>query len=248
MTASRQYTHELHTFPALGAAEQDAIAARYARTRDPADARRLVLANLRLVVTIARTMSDARRADWMDLIQEGNAGLMVAVDRFDPARGLKLSGYASIWIRAFMLRHFMEARHVVRSTTTREGRRRFFERSLPHDVSLDAPVGPDDGSPRLRALDLLTGDDGWRPDVAVETRADLQRLRAAVHSLEETLKPRERAILRGRLLCETPKPLRKLGRSLAVSGERVRQLEQDLLERLRALVAGAPATAVQAAA
>jgi RNA polymerase sigma-32 factor len=238
VNTSRCYSREIRAFPTLGTDEQDALAARYARTRQPADARRLILANLRLVVAIAQSVGgDRRRADWMDLIQEGNAGLMVAIDRFDPTRGLKLSAYAAIWIRAFMLRHLMEARHVVRSTTTREGRRRFFERSLPSDVSLDAPVGPDDGGRRSAALDFVAGDDGWRPDVAVETHADLQRVRAALARLEETSTPRERAILRSRLLSDDPKPLRQLGRSLAVSGERVRQVEQEMLERLRALVA-----------
>ncbi len=238
MTTSRAYFHDLSATATLSEAEQDALARRYARTRDPADARRLVLANLRLVVALARTLSDPRRADWMDLVQEDNVGLMIAIDRFDPGRGPKLSAYAAFWIRGLMLRHLMEAGHVVRSTTTREGRRRFFQRAIPSDVSLDAPVARDDDRPTA-LLDRCAGEDGLRPDIAVQAREEGTRAKTALARLDRTLSERERTILRSRLLTETPRPLRALGASLALSGERVRQVEQDLVKRLRAL-AGEP--------
>jgi RNA polymerase sigma-32 factor len=232
--ASRAYSLAVATTSRLSDAEQQALAERYARTRSPEDRRRLVLANLRLVLAIAKSLG-AGRPDFMDLVQEGNAGLLVALERFDPSRRLSLAGYASIWIRAFMLKHLMEASSAVRATTTREGRRRFFERTLPIDVSFDGPARRGDDE-RPRVVDVFPGDDALRPDRAAEARDELRRLRDALLRLEETMTERDRAILTGRLLCEEPLPLRRLGPTVGLSGERVRQLERDLLTRLRTYI------------
>jgi RNA polymerase sigma-32 factor len=250
MNAFDLYSRDVQANPMLSAEEQQALACRFARGRDPRDARRLVLANLRLVISIAKNLGGAGRPDLMDLVQEGNAGLMLAVERFDPERGLKLSAYASIWIRAYILRHIMETSHVVRATTTAEGRRRFYARTLPSDVCLDAPAGrqAEDGGSRASRLDFLAADDGLRPDVAVEAREELARLKTAVARLEATLDKRQRAILEGRLLSESPRPLRQVGAAIALSGERVRQLERDMLARLRALVVEPVDADVRAAA
>jgi RNA polymerase sigma-32 factor len=86
---------------------------------------------------------------------------------------------------------------------------------------------------RASVLDFVAGDDRLRPDVAAEARDELARLQAAVAHLEATLSARERTILQSRLLSETPRPLRQVGSKVALSGERVRQLEHDLLGRLR---------------
>ena len=250
MNAFHLYRRDVHSHSMLSAEEQQALAVKFAKDRDPRDAQRLVLANLRLVIAIAKSLGGANRPDLMDLIQEGNAGLMVAVARFDPTRGLKLSGYASIWIRAFILRHIMETRHVVRMTTTREGRRRFSARELPSDVQLDAPAGRqgEDGGTRASRLDFMRADDKLRPDVAAESREGLLRLKTAVERFEATLDERQRAILESRLLSESPRPLRQLGAAIDLSGERVRQLEQQMLSRLRELMVDAELPTVRAAA
>jgi RNA polymerase sigma-32 factor len=237
LSPARIYSRDVATTAPLGPEEQRALAARFVATRDPDDRRRLVVANLRLVLTIAKSLGGANRPDFMDLVQEGNAGLIVAVERFDPSRGLPLAAYASIWIRAFILRHLMESRSAVRLTTTREGRRRFFERSLPSDISLDAPVRrtDDEGQGARHALgDFFPGDDRLRPDVAAEAREEVRQLREAVAQLAATLGPREREILSRRLLADDPPPLRRVGPMLRLSGERVRQLEHEMLARLRA--------------
>jgi RNA polymerase sigma-32 factor len=241
VNALRRYSRDVQANPMLPPAEQETLAQRFARDRNPADAQRLVLANLRLVITIAKSLGGSDRADLMDLVQEGNAGLMVAIDRFDPERGSKLSAYASIWIRAFVLRHIMDTRQMVRATT-REGRRRFFARALPTDLRLDGPTGrePDDGGGRASRLDFFADDDGLRPDVLAEEQEGLQRLQSAVTRFETTLDARQRAILADRWFNESPVPLRELGATIDLSGERVRQLEQGMLTRLRALVMDAP--------
>jgi RNA polymerase sigma-32 factor len=241
--AFRRYSHDVQANPMLPPDEQDTLARRFARERNPADAQRLVLANLRLVIAIAKNLGGADRDDLMDLVQEGNAGLMIAINRFDPERGSKLSAYASIWIRAFVLRHIMDTRQMVRATT-REGRQRFFARTLPTDVRLDGPAGrePDDGGGRASRLDFFSDDDGLRPDVLAEEQEGLQRLQSAITRFETTLDARQRAILADRWLNESPVPLRQLGATIDLSGERVRQLERGMLTRLRALVVDAPST------
>jgi RNA polymerase sigma-32 factor len=247
MSTFQHYLRDVHATAMLPAEEQQSLACRFARGRDPRDAQRLVLANLRLVISIVKGLADASRHDLTDLVQEGNAGLMVAIDKFDPTRGASLATYASFWIRAFVLRHLMDNRSAVRAST-REGRRRFFARTLPSDARLDGPARrADHGNDRGTLLDLLP-DDRDRPDVVVEAREELTRLRDAVARLEPTLDARQRAILRHRLLSDAPTPLRQFGPSLALSGERVRQIEQGMKLRLLALLTDGAANDERAAA
>jgi len=242
MNLDAQYARTLERIPTMPAEEQARVAARYAKTHDRHDAERLVLGNLRLVVKIARELGRGR-SDLMDLVQEGNAGLTQAVQRFDPRRGVKLTTYAVWWIRAFIMRHLMATSRVVSFASTREGRRRFFDRTLPGpDRSLDAPARSQDGSDwtsgRAR-LDLLADDDDNRPDVRCEEHEYRARLNGAVTAFRPTLDARQRGILEMRLLRETPARLADVGKRFAVSGERVRQLEVRVRRDLRTFVAAA---------
>ena len=106
-------------------AEELRCADEYARTKDPLLAQRLVTANLRLVVAIAKGYRRGH-ADMRDLIQEGNLGLMHAVTRFDPSRGVKLCSYAAWWIRAYILKYTISNWRLVKTGTTQAQRRLFF--------------------------------------------------------------------------------------------------------------------------
>ena len=97
---------EVQRHPLLSADEEHKLAVQYQKTEDREVAARLVTANLRLVVKIAYEYRRAYR-NMMDLVQEGNIGLMQAVKRYDPYRGVKLSSYAAWWIRAYMLRFIL---------------------------------------------------------------------------------------------------------------------------------------------
>ena len=245
MNLDESYTRALERHPVMAAADQAEVAARYARTRDPRDAERLVLGNLRLVVKIARELGPQRR-DLMDLVQEGNAGLAQAVQRFDPGRGVKLTTYAVFWIRAYIMRYLMATSRMVSCASTREGRRRFFERTLPgQDRSLDAPVrGERDGDwagGRSGATigDLIPDDDAGRPDVLCEEREYRARVRGTVAAFGPTLDRRQRGILEMRLLRAKPARLADVGKRFSVSGERVRQLEAGVRRELRNLMAAA---------
>jgi len=123
--AFARYTAELAKHPPLSREEEHALAVRMREEGDMDAARRLVLSNLRLVVKIAM---EYRRA-WtqaLDLIQEGNLGLVQAVERFDPYAGTKLSTYAAYWIRAYILKYLIDNIRMVRLGTTRAQRKLFF--------------------------------------------------------------------------------------------------------------------------
>jgi RNA polymerase sigma-32 factor len=249
MNLDDSYTRILDRTPVMPADEQAVVAARYARTRDPRDAQRLVLGNLRLVVKMAREIGPYR-GDLMDLVQEGNAGLTYAVSRFDPKRGVKLTTYAAWWIRAYIMRHLMSTSRMVNIASTREGRRRFFDRTLPGlDRSFEAPGRTNNEGAAGEALcDLLADEEDRRPDVSCEETEYRARLHRAVEDFRPTLDPRDQAIFDMRLLCEKPAHLKAVGKRFAVSGERVRQLETRVRGDLRRHLAGALGEPERAAA
>ncbi len=122
------YMREVQRHPLLSPDEEHELAVHYAKTEDVQTAAKLVTANLRLVVKIAYEYRRAYR-NMMDLIQEGNIGLMQAVKRYDPYRGVKLSSYAAWWIRAYMLRFILNNWRMVKIGTTQAQRKLFFNLS-----------------------------------------------------------------------------------------------------------------------
>jgi RNA polymerase sigma-32 factor len=126
--ALQAYMREVQRHSLLSPDEEHALAVNYQKTQDVDTAARLVTANLRLVVKIAYEYRRAYR-NMMDLIQEGNIGLMQAVKRYDPYRGVKLSSYAAWWIRAYMLRFILNNWRLVKVGTTQAQRKLFFNLS-----------------------------------------------------------------------------------------------------------------------
>lgn len=122
------YMREVQRHPLLTPDQEHELAVRYAKTQDVDSAARLVTANLRLVVKLAYEYRRAYR-NMMDLIQEGNIGLMQAVKRYDPYRGVKLSSYAAWWIRAYILRFILNNWRMVKIGTTQAQRKLFFNLS-----------------------------------------------------------------------------------------------------------------------
>lgn len=126
--ALQTYMREVQRHALLSPDEEHKLAVQYSKTQDVTTAARLVTANLRLVVKIAYEYRRAYR-NMMDLIQEGNIGLMQAVKRYDPYRGVKLSSYAAWWIRAYMLRFILNNWRLVKVGTTQAQRKLFFNLS-----------------------------------------------------------------------------------------------------------------------
>lgn len=121
----RHYLQQVMRYPRLTPEEEHELAVRYREFGDHEAAYRLVTGNLRLVIHIAL---EYRRnfLNLLDLIQEGNMGLMQAVKKFDPLRGVPFSGYAAWWIRAYVLKHLLDHWSIVKVGTTNARRKLFF--------------------------------------------------------------------------------------------------------------------------
>ncbi|HEY3153406.1 MAG TPA: RNA polymerase factor sigma-32 [Candidatus Binatia bacterium] len=121
----QRYLTEIRRFPLLGRDEEHQLAVQYKEYGDVKAAYKLVTSNLRLVVMIAREYQKAFK-NLLDLIQEGNMGLMEAVKNFDPYRGVRFPSYAVWWIRAYMIRYIMNDWRMVKIGTTQAQRKLFF--------------------------------------------------------------------------------------------------------------------------
>ena len=141
------YMAEVRRHRLLTREEEDALARRYRATGDLEAAAHLVSANLRLVVKLAHEYH-RNPLSLLDLIQEGNIGLMQAVKKFDPGRGVKLSTYAAWWIRAYILRYIMDNWKMVKLGTTEAQRKLFFKLRQEQQRLLQQGYEP---SPKLLA-------------------------------------------------------------------------------------------------
>ncbi len=261
------YINETKRHPLLTRDEEHRLAVSYVEEGDLSAARKLVESNLRLVVKIAYQYRRAHR-NLLDLIQEGNIGLLQAVRKYDPYRGVKLSTYAAWWIRAYILKYVLSNWRLVKIGTTQAQRKLFFnlkkerdrleqmgvvpdskllaksldvseseviemeKRLAAPDASLNAPIGNDESGARTR-MDMLSDEQGSRPDVEVEQSQFHILLREKLDAFAETLDGREETIFRDRWLTDTPLTLREIGERYGVSRERARQLEKRLLGRVR---------------
>jgi RNA polymerase sigma-32 factor len=262
------YLREIQQHPLLTPEETHELAAKFVETQDPAIAARLVTANLRLVVKIAYEYRRAYK-NIMDLVQEGNIGLMQAVKRYDPYRGVKLSSYAAWWIRAYILRFILNNWRLVKLGTTQAQRKLFFNlrkkraelqamgidptnaeiakqlnvpesdvaemdvRLAQSEKSLDAPVGDADGR-AIAKVDMIPSL-GLGPEAAMADEELQALLKEKLAEFRATLAGKEKdlAIFDLRLVADDPLTLQDLGDRFGISRERVRQLEQRLLARLR---------------
>ncbi|HVK85435.1 MAG TPA: sigma-70 family RNA polymerase sigma factor [Kofleriaceae bacterium] len=241
----------------------------YAANRAASEARNdFVRANLRLVVSIARRFNHGRMA-LADLIQEGNLGLLKAVERYDYRRGFRFSTYASWWIRHAISRaladkgrevrlpvHMIDAQHRLtkarRTLTGQLGRQPTSEelaeatqmpvdkiekmRSwlLEHSVSIDKPVGDDEGRVLGEVLE-----DPDREDASPTQDLEWEALTTEVRDLLRELRPIEADILRQRfgLGTEQELTLKEIGDKYNLSRERIRQLQEQALAKMRRALA-----------
>jgi len=120
------YLQEVNKFPVLSPEEEIELARRYKEYQDQDAAFKLITSNLRLVVKIAMDFQRRWMQNVLDLIQEGNIGLMKAVQKFDPDKGIKFSYYASFWIKAYILKFIMDNWRMVKIGTTQAQRKLFY--------------------------------------------------------------------------------------------------------------------------
>jgi RNA polymerase sigma-32 factor len=170
------YINSARQYPLLTPEEEHEWAVQYAKTGDMVAARKLVTSNLRLVVKIAHEYRKAYQ-NLLDLVQEGNIGLMHAVKKFDPYRGVKLSSYAAWWIRAYILKFILANWRMVKIGTTQAQRKIFF--NLRKEMDRLKALGVEDPEPKLLAERL---------DVPVaEVQSMQRRLAGADVSLDAPL-------------------------------------------------------------
>ncbi|MEM9191102.1 MAG: RNA polymerase factor sigma-32 [Myxococcota bacterium] len=181
------YMRDVQRYDLLKPEEEHELAVRYVEEGDIEAARKLVTSNLRLVVKIAYDYQRAYK-NLLDLIQEGNIGLMQAVKKYDPYKGVKLSSYAAWWIRAYILRYILNTHRMVKLGTTQAQRKLFFNlkkekarlsamgiEPTPELIAERLDVKPDEViqmDRRLSAgdasLDAPVGGDDGRPVARVE--------------------------------------------------------------------------------
>jgi RNA polymerase primary sigma factor len=204
------YLDTIREYPPLSREDEHRLAVQ-ARRGDATARQRLVRHNLAFVVAVARKQRrGAVRLD--DIIQEGNVGLMRAVEKFDPGAGTRFSTYAVWWIRAYIGKYLKEARSSVRpqSGTVAQA-----------DLSLDSAVDDENDTTHLERIE----DDSPGPEdnfltteANVEVRDALGRIRKRVGELGWD-------IIHNRLQQDQPRTLEEIGKRWGVSRERVRQVE-----------------------
>ena len=255
------YLKEIGKVPLLTPEEEIELAIRIRDDNDPAAKKRLEEANLRLVVSIAKRYG-GRGMSFLDLIQEGNLGLIKAVEKFDYTKGFKFSTYATWWIRQAITRaiadqartiripvHMVETINKVKKTNSlllhKNGKDPTAE-EIAEEIDMPVekvreilrvaqePVSLE--TPIGEEEDSHLGD--FIPDeeaLAPVDAASQLLLKEAIHSVLKTLTPREAKVLYLRFGLEDghPRTLEEVGKEFNVTRERIRQIEANALRKLR---------------
>lgn len=258
------YLTEIRKYPFLSREEEHQLALRFKEKGDLDAVTQLILSHLRLSVSIAM---EYKRLPFntMDLIQEGNVGLMHAVKKYDPYKDVRVSTYAAWWIRAYILKYILQNWRLVRIGTTEAQRKLFFrlskerealekqgmrvtpkllaehldvkekeiiemtQRIEGQEVSLSAPIGEDQES---SYGDLLPSEQEGVEDSLGKKQLKLL-FQSKLNAFSKTLNTREAEILSYRILSEQPLTLEVLAEKHGISKERVRQIEANLLKKLK---------------
>jgi RNA polymerase sigma-32 factor len=148
------YVRAVQQFPLLSAEREEELALRFRTMNDLEAARELVLSHLRLVVSVSRQFKGYGLPQ-ADLIQEGNIGLMKAVKRFDPTRGVRLVSFAMLWIKAEIHEYILRNWQLVKIATTKAQRKLFFNlRSIKQSLGVHEGVSDDQASVIARQLNV----------------------------------------------------------------------------------------------
>jgi RNA polymerase nonessential primary-like sigma factor len=263
LDATQLYLSEIGFSPLL-TAEEEILYARRALRGDEAARKRMIESNLRLVVKISRRYSN-RGLALLDLIEEGNLGLIRAVEKFDPERGFRFSTYATWWIRQTIERALMNQTrtirlpiHVVKELNIYLRTARELSQKLDHEPTaeeiaheLDKPV--DDVSKMLRlnerisSVDTPIGGEGDKSLVDIipdsknydpEYSTEDDDIKASLLDWLDELNPKQKEVLARRfgLLGYEPSTLEEVGREINLTRERVRQIQVEGLRRLREIL------------
>lgn len=263
------YQQQVQAIPLLTEEEEMGLAKKLHEENDLTAARQLIMSHLRLVIKIARSYS-GYGLNQADLVQEGNIGLMKAVKRFDPSRGVRLVSFAIYWIKAEIQEFVVRNWRLVKTATTKAQRKLFFNlRSMKktlqplkqdeikeiakelnvkeadvkemeyrfngNEIALD--YQDDDNDEEIfRPISYLKDEnaDPLKQLISKESESNsISALTNAIKSIDE----RSRYVLESRWLNEEKsKTLHELADELGVSAERIRQIEQNALKKLKSLM------------
>ncbi len=263
------YIASAYQVPVLAADEEHALALRLYENKDLDAARTLIIHHLRFVIQVARGYN-GYGLPLADLVQEGNVGLMKAVKKFDPHKGVRLVSFAVHWIRAEIHEYVLRNWRIVKIATTKAQRKLFFNlrsskkklawlnQTEVESIANDLGVKPTDVlemEKRISNADLgfdlpNNGDDedSYVPaayisheDADPETELEAQdwesHQRQQLQKALTTLDDRSRDIIAQRWLAENKTTLQDLAKKYQVSAERVRQLENNAIKKLKQAIA-----------
>ncbi|MBN2224590.1 MAG: RNA polymerase sigma factor RpoH [Deltaproteobacteria bacterium] len=258
------YIHKINRFPLLTKEEEYDLGVRWRENSDIEAAHKLVVSNLRFVVKVAYEYSDYG-LKIMDLIQEGNIGLMQAVKKFDPQKGFRLISYAVWWIRAYIQNFIIKSWSLVKIGTTQAQKKLFYKMGqVKKKLGIDAPTDEDIGAiadtlhvkyrevrdmnGRLSGRDLSLntavkeGEDATYIDFVSEDPSqeaalideqETARLKTDIKKALNLLNEKETYIIQHRIMATKPKTLADIADTFGISRERIRQIEEGALKKLR---------------
>ena len=261
----QRYLAEIRKYNLLTRDQERELGIRIQEHNDEESAYIMVTSNLRLVVKIALEFQRVWMQNLLDLIQEGNIGLMQAVRKFDPYKNVKFSYYASFWIKAYILKFIMDNWRLVKIGTTQGQQKLFFklkkekqklieegfdpkpkllserlgvsEREIVDmsqrldgwDISLDAPLKDDTDTERIEILKT--------PSDSVEQEMAKKEIESFLHNkiaeFRKKLTKRELEIFDLRIFSDSPVTLQEIGDRYGISRERVRQVEKNVMKKIR---------------
>jgi RNA polymerase sigma-32 factor len=264
----QSYLNEISRYKLLTREQEIELGKRIQEEGDQEAAYIMTTSNLRLVVKIALEFQKIWMQNLLDLIQEGNIGLVQAVKKFNPYKNVKFSYYASFWIKAYILKFIMDNWRMVKIGTTQGQRKLFFrlkkekrllieqgfdpqpkllserlgvsvkeveamdQRLDNWDLSLDEPIKEDSDTERMDFITIDT--DSSEDKVAKKEMEDI--LHAKVEEFKQSLKPRELDIFDRRSFSDEPDTLQHIGEEYGISRERVRQIENNILKKMKKFI------------
>ena len=262
----QSYLNEISRYRLLTRDEEIILGKRIQEEGDQEAAYIMTTSNLRLVVKIALEFQRIWMQNLLDLIQEGNIGLVQAVKKFNPYKNVKFSYYASFWIKAYILKFIMDNWRMVKIGTTQGQRKLFFrlkkekqrlieqgfdpkpkllserlgvsekevvdmdQRLANWDLSLDEPLKNDSNTERIEFINVES--DSSEDQVAKKEIEDI--LHTKVNKFKKTLNDRELDIFNRRIFSDSPQTLQEIGEQYSISRERVRQIENNILKKMKA--------------
>lgn len=262
----QSYLNEINRYKLLTREQEIELGRRIQDDNDQEAAYIMTTSNLRLVVKIALEFQRIWMQNLLDLIQEGNIGLVRAVKKFDPYKNVKFSYYASFWIKAYILKFIMDNWRMVKIGTTQGQRKLFFrlkkekqmlieqgfdpkpkllserlgvseqevvdmdQRLANWDLSLDEPLKDDSNTERIEFINVDS--DSSEDLLAKKEIEDI--LYTKVDEFKKTLNERELDIFDRRIFSDSPETLQEIGEVYNISRERVRQIENNIIKKMKA--------------